>query len=76
VKYIQQIFIGLLPAMLGAIFAMTGSYMAVKTDINNLTLNQETIIQENREYREEMRFIHDETHAQDIRIAVLEEKHR
>jgi hypothetical protein len=76
VKYVKQIFIGLIPAMLGAFFAMMGSYMAVKTDINNLTVNQEIIIQESREYREEMRFIHDEVHEQDIRIVVLEEKHK
>jgi hypothetical protein len=76
VRYVKQLFIGLIPAMLGALFAILGSYMAVKTDINTLTVNQETMINENREYREEMKYLHDEFHEQDIRIVVLEEKHR
>ena len=66
----------LLPPILGAVVAIMGAYIAVREDVTTLKVNQETMIAEDREYREEMKYLYAEQHEQDVRIAVLEEKHK
>lgn len=73
-KELKLLFIELIPAVLCAVIAVMGSYIAVKGDITKLTVNQEIMLAEDREYREEMKYLYAEQHKQDIRVAILEEK--
>ena len=64
----------IIPAVLTAVIAIMGAYIAVKGDITTLKVNQEIMIAEDREYREEMKYLYSEQHKIDVRVAVLEEK--
>ena len=73
-KGLKLLFVELIPAVLCAVIAVMGSYIAMKGDITTLTVNQEIMIAEDREYREEMKYLYSEQHKQDVRLAILEEK--
>ncbi len=73
-KELKLLFIELIPAVLCAVIAGMGAYIAVREDITKLTVNQETMLQEDREYREEMKYLYSEQHKQEVRIAIVEEK--
>ena len=75
-QFAKTLALELIPALLAALVAGMGAYVAVKGDITGLSVNQEVIIQNQRETKDITKDIIEEQHKQGVRIALVEQKIR
>jgi hypothetical protein len=71
-EYFKNLLGEMIPAVLAAVIAVMGAYIAVKEDVTTLTVNQEVMIKADKEYREDMKEVTREVQEHAVRIAVLE----
>lgn len=71
-QFIKDLMSELIPAMLCAVVAGLGAYVAVKSDITTLTVNQGIIIESQKEGKQEAKEVREDIHKQAVRLAVLE----
>lgn len=74
--YLKGLMAELIPAILAALVAGLGAYVAVKSDITTLSVNQGVIIKEVKEGRAETKEVREELHHQAVKLAVLEERQK
>ena len=75
-SYFKELVAELIPAILAAVVAGMGAYVAVKSDITTLTVNQGVILQELHEGKAESKEVRMEQQRQAVRLAILEERQR
>lgn len=75
-KFMKDLALELIPAMLVAMVAGVGAYVAVKGDITELSVNQGIILQEIKDGNQEDKEFRQEQYLQGIRLARVEEKVR
>lgn len=73
-KFMRELALELIPALLVAVVAGVGAYVAVRGDITELSVNQGIILQEIRDDNiEDMKF-RQEQYEHGVRLALVEQK--
>jgi hypothetical protein len=75
-SYFKGLVAELIPAILAAVVAGMGAYVAVKSDVTTLTVNQGIILKELHEGKAESKEGRMEQQRQAVRLAILEERQR
>jgi len=70
--FIKTLTLELVPALLAALVAGMGAYMAIKDDMTTLQVNQGYIIAGQQEMRKEYKEIRKEQYEQGARLALME----
>lgn len=70
--FIKTLTLELVPALLAAVVAGLGAYMAIKDDMTTVQVNQGYIIAEVKEARKEYKEIRKGLHEQEVRLALME----
>ena len=72
--FLKTLTLELVPALLAALVAGMGAYMAIKDDMTTVQVNQSIILKVIQDGKSELREFRKEQYAQGVRLAVLEER--
>ena len=72
--FLKTLTLELVPALLAALVAGMGAYMAIKDDMTTVQVNQSIILQVIQDGKSELREFRKEQYAQGVRLAVLEDR--
>ena len=72
--FVKTLALELIPALLAALVAGGGAYMAIKDDMTTVQVNQKIILEVIQDGKAEFREVRKEVYEQGVRLAVLEER--
>ena len=72
--FLKSLTLELVPALLAALVAGMGAYMAIKDDMTTVQVNQSIILKVIQDGKAELREFRKEQYAQGVRLAVLEDR--
>ena len=72
--FVKTLALELIPALLAALVAGGGAYMAIKDDMTTVQVNQKIILEVIQDGKAEFRDVRKKVNEQGVRLAVLEER--